>query len=658
VTAETFAARSEPPELRAWPTLRVGAVLVSAGIGATVLATDNDLLRPGWFAAFSIYNVAAFALVAVLWLRLRPSSRVGTMLLALSAICVLTALQGSAKPLVHSIGVLGDPMLVLVWVYLLVTFPTIGLTRSSTAILALLSGTVAIGFVPNFFFSSHVAGATPLAACSAACPANALMVADRPEFAQGFSTAVDVGRVLFAVSCLLLLGVRLVTSTRPRRRTLAPVYAVGLVWLAAFCAYGAATRLGNDSRILSPLSWLLTGARVALPLGFAVAILSARVFASTMLTTMMPRLRDVASAGELQRIAGDALGDPDLRLAFWHSDSSIWVDGEGASTSPPAAGSDRGWREVQKNNGSVRVALTYNAALDEDPELLDATTLVLKLRLDALRLESQLQMSFDELGDLARRSAAINDEQRRRVERDLHDSAQQRLVVVAMDMERLRTELRSDGGTDAELTRLGNELELALTEIRDVAHGSFPAALDDLGLRAALTDALRSNARVALSVEKVGRYAREVETAVYFALLEAVQNAMKHGSADMRARASVWANECDLYFEVSDNGPGFDAESVRPKGGLAGLEQRLGSVGGTLEIISVPGMGTAVIGRVPIELADSRPLGDRGCRRGRRHPPEEEASGLAQPRTSVHREAVDDQQVDGEHRECPEGIGG
>jgi hypothetical protein len=152
VTAETFAARSEPPELRAWPTLRVGAVLVSAGIGATVLATDNDLLRPGWFAAFSIYNVAAFALVAVLWLRLRPSSRVGTMLLALSAICVLTALQGSAKPLVHSIGVLGDPILVLVWVYLLVTFPTIGLTRSSTAILALLSGTVAIGFVPNFFF--------------------------------------------------------------------------------------------------------------------------------------------------------------------------------------------------------------------------------------------------------------------------------------------------------------------------------------------------------------------------------------------------------------------------------------------------------------------------------------------------------------------------
>jgi signal transduction histidine kinase len=658
VTAETFAARSEFPELperRAWPALRVGVVFVSVGVGATVLSGGDALLRPGWFAAFSLYNVAAFALVALLWLRLRPSSRVGAMLLGLSAICVLTALQGSSTPLVHSIGVLGDPILVLVLVYLLVTFPTIALTRSSAAVLALLFGTLAIGFVPSFFFSLHVAGTTPLAACSAGCPENALMVANRPEVAEGLSTAVDVGRPLFAVSCLLLLGMRFLTSTGPRRRVLAPVYAVALAWLAAFGAYGVAMSLvGNDSRFLSPLAWVLTGARVALPLGFAVAILSARVFASMMLTTMLPRLRAVASAGELQRVAGDALGDPDLRLVFWRSESSIWVDGEGASTSPPAVGSDRGWREVYKNNGSVRVALTYDAALDEDPELLDATTLVLKLRLDALRLESQLQMSFDELGDLARRSAAISDEQLRRVERDLHDSAQQRLVVVAMDMERLRTELRADGGTDAELARLGSELELALMEIRDVAHGSFPASLDDLGLRAALADALRSNARVALRVERIGRYAREVETAVYFALLEAVQNAMKHGSAGVRARASVWAGERDLSFEVSDDGPGFDAESARRHGGLAGLEQRLASVGGTLDIISMPGVGTVVRGHVPV--GDARPPDDRGCRRDGRHPPEG-ASSLAQSRASVHCEAVDHQHVDGEHRECPEGIG-
>ena len=417
----------------AWPSLRTGATIAAAGTLAIIVFSDGVLLRPGWFAFFTLYNVLAFTGAGLLWLHLRPSSRVGTLLLVLGALTALQALQGSSSSLAFSIGVLADPFMVVAWIYLLITFPTVKLSRASAAVLALLIGTIAVAFVPWFFFSSHLTGGTPLARCTDACPENFFLIANRPTLATHFGDLESIGRVVFSVACMALLSVRLLLATSPRRRVQQPIYVVAAAWAAAFGAYGvAADLIVTDPRVSDALGWFLTGMRVLIPLAFILSIIAARSFAGVALARMMSQLGRLPTAAALQRVTGDALGDRDLKLAFWSPSTRNWIGVGGAPARPPTPGSGRAWREVRAQTGEARAALNYDEFLDEDPELLEAATSTVRLSLHARQLETELRQSHGlEQSDLA-------DDERRRIERDLHDGAQQRLVVIGMDLERLR----------------------------------------------------------------------------------------------------------------------------------------------------------------------------------------------------------------------------
>jgi signal transduction histidine kinase len=576
--------------------VRVGAAILLGGGITVLLSSDGVLVRPGWFSAFSLYNVLAFTGVGLLWLRLRPSSRVGVLLLVIASLTGLQSLQGSSSPLAHSLGVLADPILIIVWVYLLITFPTIRLDRASATVFAVVVATVAVAFVPWFFFSTHVGGATPLARCTSACPHNALLISNWPTLATHFGDAESLGRTLFSVLCLLLLGVRLAVASVPRRRVLLPIYAVGAMWVTAFGAYGmAADLIVTDRRVWDTIGWSVTATRTGLPLAFAISIIAARSFAGVSLARMMSQLGKLPTAAALQRVTGEALGDPGLRLAFRNPGATSWVNVAGDPARPPPPGSGRGWREVRTDAGAARAALVYDEFLDEDPELLDAAASAVKVSLHTRHLESELRESTDSGPDLS-------DDERSRIGRDLHDGAQQRLVVIGMDLERLRQDLPPEAGaaTDAELARLGNEIDRALDEIREIAHGAFPPVLADLGLEAALTDALRGNTRATVRVHVPARHPQSVESAVYFATLEAVQNATKHAGAEAAIEASVWQTPGELWFEVRDDGLGFDPATAPSAGGLTGLAHRLAAVDGTLDVASGPGDGTVVAGCVPI----------------------------------------------------------
>ena len=536
----------------------------------------------------------AFTGVGLLWLRLRPSSRVGTLLLVIASLTGLQALQGSSSSFGFSLGVLVDPVLTIVWVYLLLTFPTIKLNRASATVLAVLIATVAIAFIPWFFFSTNVAGGTPLAACTAACPDNAFLITDWPRASVSFSDVEAIGRALFAATCVLLLGLRLFVASGPRRRVLFPLYAIAATWAIAFGAYGvAADVIGTNRGVLDTIGWFLTGTRIAIPLAFALSIVAARSFAGVALARMMSQLGRLPTAAALQHVTGEALGDPGLRLAFRNADSIGWVGVGGEPAYPPVPESGRAWREVRADAGETRAALAYDEFLDEDPELLDAATSAVRLSLHTRHLESELRLG-NQLG-----SVELADEERRRIERDLHDGAQQRLVVIGMDIERLRHDLPPEAGADAELMRLGNELDRALAEIREIAHGAFPPVLTDLGLQAALTEAVRGSPRTTLAVHNVTRHRPAVESALYFATLEAIQNATKHAGPDATITASVWELPGEVWFEVRDDGCGFDPMTTRRTGGLAGLSHRLASVEGTIQVASAPGDGTVVAGCVP-----------------------------------------------------------
>jgi signal transduction histidine kinase len=197
---------------------------------------------------------------------------------------------------------------------------------------------------------------------------------------------------------------------------------------------------------------------------------------------------------------------------------------------------------------------------------------------------------------------AAADAERRKVERDLHDGAQQRLVALRIKVELARELAQSDPEVAARLADLGDGLEDVLTEVRELAQGIRPPVLRDFGLLAALASAAeRCAPPAALVADGVKRYPDEVETAVYFCCVEALQNVGKHAGANAHAEVRLARREDELCFEIVDDGHGCDVESARSSGaGFTNMRERVAALGGTLTIESASGRGTQVRGQIPL----------------------------------------------------------
>ncbi len=232
------------------------------------------------------------------------------------------------------------------------------------------------------------------------------------------------------------------------------------------------------------------------------------------------------------------------------------------------------------------------------------------LALHNVQLDSALQASLEELQasneELQRsraRIVAAGDAERRKLERNLHDGAQQHLVALAVKL-RLAQDSVEDDPADAMamMHEIKGNLQEAIQELRALAHGIFPPLLASGGLPEALGVAVaRSPLPVDLDASGVGRYPQEVEAAVYFCCLETMQNAAKHAGEGTTIRLLVAERDGDLCFEVADDGAGFDADTVGLAGhGFVNMSDRLGAFGGTLSVTSAPGAGTTVAGRIPL----------------------------------------------------------
>ena len=221
---------------------------------------------------------------------------------------------------------------------------------------------------------------------------------------------------------------------------------------------------------------------------------------------------------------------------------------------------------------------------------------------DALDANQRLRCSEADLRRSRSRLVAVADEERRRIARDLHDGAQQRLLTMAVDVRRARRLVSSDPAAAAAcLDRLAVELEGAMAEMRDFAHGVYPAELRDFGLQRAVAE-LAARAPFHCSVDFASRRpcSPEVEASVYWCCVEALHNVAKHAGTGVRARLCVGpAGEDGLAFAVEDDGVGFDPSTAMPGRGLTNMGDRIGAVGGTLTVLSGPGRGTRVAGVVP-----------------------------------------------------------
>jgi signal transduction histidine kinase len=536
----------------------------------------------------------------LVWWRARPWSSVGPWLVALGMIGALTSLQGSANADAFSVGVFLDAPLVLLAWYLFFSFPSGRLDRTGRVFMAYATSVLVFGFAAKTLFTPHVGGTTPLARCADACPANTLLITDNADLASVFRDIELWGRIGVALALIWILTERLARASRPRLRLVVPVYVVALLWLSAFTLYSAAVNADASRALLDVLGAGVTLTRVGIPIGFLAAIVLARMHAGVALESMARELTATSTAESAERLVRRVLDDPSARLAFWVRRARAYVDASGQTVTLPPADTGQVSREFRRADGMPVVAVLHDPVLDEDPELLDGVGTATVLALENRRLDEGLRRSFDELRASRKRLVTAVAGERRRMERDLHDSAQQRLLALRIQLELVRATPAVDPTTREKLAALGDDLDTAIDELRTLAHGIYPPALAEGGLRDALPEAAaRSGMSVEVDVPALPRYAEEVEEGVYFTCLEALQNASKHAGIGVRVRLVVRERDGELVFSVSDDGTGFEPSGPRP-GGLTNISDRIGALGGTISIVSAPEQGTIVSGTVPL----------------------------------------------------------
>jgi signal transduction histidine kinase len=224
------------------------------------------------------------------------------------------------------------------------------------------------------------------------------------------------------------------------------------------------------------------------------------------------------------------------------------------------------------------------------------------LRAHNAALVVDLQRQAGELRDSRARIVAASVAARRQVERDLHDGAQQRLLLVGMKLAIARKHVEHDPSSAAAvIDELREDLNAAMAELRDLAHGIYPTLLENDGLPAALREAAdRGAIPTTVDCDSTGDLPAELEAAVYFCCLEALQNVAKHGGTGVRARLRLTHRHGMLAFEVIDDGLGFDPATTGMSAGLQNMADRIGALGGALRIVSAPGAGTTIAGAVAV----------------------------------------------------------
>jgi signal transduction histidine kinase len=519
--------------------------------------------------------------------RRRPENRVGLLMVLVGIGWFAEDLRFIPLAVTYTAGLLFSGASSGFITHLVLTFPEGRLATRAERWLVGAAYATAFGLVPvgATFLDPGTYGQTD--------PPNLLMIYPSLSMLTIFGRlSVGIGAAVGAGVVIVLVR-RWLTASAPRRRILAPVLITSLVGGLASMAGNA---LGDTELTFLVLLPLYRVAFCLLPLAFLVGVLRVRL-SRTAVTALLADLRRPLSTSELRHRLATALGDHSLQIGYWRPEAEQLVDTAGAALDLPTSGSGRVVTFVDQ--GGHRVAgLIHDAALREDRHLLGAVSAAAGLTLDNQRLTAEVQAQLAEVRASRARIVAAVTEERRRMERDLHDGVQQGLVAAAIAVRVITQRLGPAGDADvAALLRVcGEGIDTALADLRALAHGIHPAILTEDGLVAALESLVeRAPVAIELTAGVVPRLPAAVEATAYLVVAEALTNAMKHANAD-RIRVVVSEEEERVRVEVADDGSGgADASGS----GLLGLTDRVRALGGDLTVRSGPGLGTSVSAVLP-----------------------------------------------------------
>jgi signal transduction histidine kinase len=532
----------------------------------------------------------------------RTHQRFGLLLIATGALWFVTTFAESGNDVLYTVGRIAGWSAEVLLVYLFLAFPDGRLnTRLDRVLVAMMGAVVLVAFVPRLVLAERFLIPSPYTSCTQDCPPNALFALEhQPAFVDALLKPAGALLVVAVMALVLLrLRDRMRAASPLARRLIGPVVAVGVARVALL-ASGLVLREADPSALsVRIVSWSLALAVPAIAVAFLLAIFRWRLFSGRALGRLGERLGTASDLPSLRRAFAEALSDPKLELASPDARGDGWVGSAGSPLTFPPADSAQAVTEIC-DRGELVAAIVHDRALAADPRLLTAATGMAAVVLDNKRLTDEASTAALEIWRSRARMVAGAERERRRIERDLHDGAQQRLVALRIELELAEELVRRDPERGADrLHELEEGVDEALEEVRSLAHGVYPPVLADQGLVEGLRAASRqSPVRVDIDDEGVGRYAPEVESAVYFCVLEALQNVLKHAEGARRVMVRMDGKGGELRFSVRDDGAGAADGELVAGAGMTNMRDRIASVGGELQVSTVARVGTTVRGRI------------------------------------------------------------
>ncbi len=558
--------------------------VVAGGICLTLLMTTpyRDTTDIGaWLIQLAAY-LFTIGVGLIAW-RARPGNRVGLLLVLTGFASLVPFLSTSDNGLLWTVGDMWNTAGTVVLANVYLAFPdgrTVGWSRR------LLIAVYA-------WFLVATVGLRLLTPYPASWPfANPFLVWPNQQLAPALQPVANL--VALALT-FLVIGTVLDKWRRGSpvaRRALAPVFWVSPVTLVVVGTYFLARAVGSDLLFSISTGPVASLWNFLLPVAFLIGLLQTQLHRAS-IADLVRELDGVATS-DLEAALGRAVHDPSLRLAFPAPDGPGYVDSEGRPVEVPAQDAARDVTHVRAGDDTLALLIHDEAV---DPALVESAAAASRLTLDNARLAAALRAQLEEVRASRARIVEATDEGRRRLERDLHDGAQQRLVALGFALRQARRRAEADPALLTVLDEAAQELERGLRELRELARGIHPTALAD-GVAPAIRS-LADSSPIPVVVELDDRRLPDrIETSAYFIVTEALTNVLKHsGASGVTIRAHV--SDGGLNLEIRDDGEGGADQA--DGSGVRGLRDRAQAVGGTLSIESPPGGGTLVRAWLPVE---------------------------------------------------------
>jgi signal transduction histidine kinase len=560
------------------------AGLVPAAVLVQLLADvpePETVLRMARGPVVNIVNGSVWLGVGLFALWRRPDNPLGLIMAAVGAAILLPWVVGAAGSLGFTVAVFIDDVSPVIGAHAFLAFPTGRLPGRAERLV------LAVGYLAAVAFAGAEVLFRDYAECTT-CPDNLALIDADAEVADAIVVLARAIALGTATALVMILALRWRAATPAARRVLAPVLWTSVA-VAALFAFTYAVGPSDEA------TTKVTGIAVAaIPLAFLAGLLRTRLHRSAV-GDLVVELAAPHSPAQLRDVLARAVGDPSLELMYWLPETEHFVDTDGHPVAAPSANSGRAVSIIE-HDGAPLAALSYDASLLEEPELIAAVGAAARLALENSRLQAELRAQLVIVRDSRARIVAAGDVERRRIERNLHDGAQQRLLAVRLA---LRLARKADGeALERQLEAVDAELAEALDELRALARGLHPPILTEQGLGPALgTLARRAAIPVDVSGVEPDRMPAAAETAAYYVAAEGLANVVKHAGASY-ARIAVTRFDGRAVVEVVDDGSG----RADPNGsGLRGLRDRVEALGGGFTIHSVPGSGTTLRAELPCE---------------------------------------------------------